>query len=792
LLISCYHDIILAEYAKLEKCNFIFEDPNSRLTIQEINKFLSSYGLTLNELMMQNLLIQYPDSTFRTMHMDLIYRIVNLKTAVWSRKIPLEFRLCRPREEFIPSFTERSLEELYQITELPKDLVDLLISALRNSGYQGLAFHQFYYLKKILTEDHKCYLLVSPTASGKSLVFYLVLLVYILKTLEIKGTKAIILYPRKALANDQLLKFLKIIIALNTLLSNKGLRQVTIGIDDGDTPRSSSSKEVKERNSFRGIKCIINNCNGTLRYELRNDKVNIVCDKCGKVYNEIIGTKEDIWSSCPDIVFSNVFALNRRLMTVPAQDMLGPSLKWIVIDEAHVYREELGGHFHWLLKRIMARFQLILRSDIRFIVSSATIYEPKNFVSKLLGLSNGIYYEPYDEVLKQSKRRFKKLTIDLILAPNPLRSAESLVEELALLLAVWGYCNKKKGILFIDNVSEVERLYDFVVRTIVTERQEHNDHINPKKVPIVSDITNPFSWKTITRSISNIDSASLAKIFDFHYGELRPEERIQVEDRFKRKDSGFLFSTSTLELGIDISDVAAVVQYKVPIASESYVQRVGRAGRSNEVLRVALGILVVTNSPSQIRYVIGDEYLKLIKPQIEIPIAWKNEEIKKQHVIFSLLDVLALQRYPTYLDYTTEIKPLWSTVSDVLQSLTGMILEIKKNTYLILNYLSFISREPHIQKIFEDILNLMIGKIQQIQTQYLQLDFQDIEDGLKRLEGAKDKITEGLRKLEEIKKNINDLLPEISIKELAECQQKISELQEILHEILSVLEELRG
>jgi Lhr-like helicase len=722
--------------------------------------------------------------------MDLIYRIINLRTAVWSRKIPLEFKLCKPREELIPSFTEIKLEELYQLTGLPKDLTKILIDALHNSGYQGLAFHQIYYLKKILSTDNKCYLIVSPTASGKSLIFYLAILVHILKALEVKGTKAIILYPRKALASDQLLKFLKIIIALNKILSEHSLRQVTIGIDDGDTPRSSSSKEVKEMHSFRGIKCIFSDCNGILRYEPKRDKVNIICDKCGRVYSEIIATKEEIWSSCPDIIFSNISALNRRLMMVPAQDMLGPSLKWVVMDEAHVYREELGGHSHWLLKRIMARFQVILKSDLRFIISSATVYEPKSFVSKLIGLSNWIYYEPYDEVLRQSKEKFKKLILDLILAPNPLRSAESLAEELALLLAVWGYCNAKKGILFVDNVSEVERLYDFVVKTIVTERQEHNDHINPKVVSIVNDITNSFSWKTIARSTTSINPVSLAKIFSFHYGELNPEERAQVEDEFKRRDSGFLFSTSTLELGMDISDIAAIVQYKVPIVSESYIQRVGRAGRSNKVLRVALGILVVTNSPSQVRYVIGDEYLKLIKPQVEIPVAWKNEEIKRQHIIFSLLDVLASQRYPTFLDYTLEIKPLWGTISDVLQSLTNIVTETRKHLSLISSYLSFISKEPDIQDTLKVILDSITRKIRQIQDQPLELEFQDIEDHLKNLRDAEDQVITGLKKLEEIKKNLDDLLSKLSIEGLAECKQTLVDIQENLNSILLELEKL--
>jgi superfamily II DNA helicase RecQ len=791
-LISCYQDLLLAEYAKLEKYDFTFEDPNSRFTLPELSRLLSPHGVSVHQLMAQNLLVQYPDSTYRTMHMDLIYRAVNLKTAFWSRKIPLEFRLCKPREEFIPSFSEMKLEELLQTIQLPKNLAEALIKALRSSGYNGLAFHQNYYLKKILTTDNRCYLLVSPTASGKSLIFYLILLVHILKTLEVKGTKAIILYPRKALASDQLLKFLKILVFLNAMLTDQNLRPITVGIDDGDTPRSPSSEEVKKRQPFRGMRCVAKNCDGMLRYEPKKDKTSIVCDKCGKVYGEIIGTKGEIWSSCPDIIFSNLSTLNRRLMMVAAQDTLGAHLKWIVMDEAHVYREELGGHSRWLLKRIMARFQVILKGDVRFIVSSATIYNPRGFVSKLLGLTNGIYYEPYEEVLKFAKEKFRKLTLDLILAPNPLRSAESLVEELCLLLAVWGYSNAKKVMLFVDNVSEIERLYDFVVKTIITERQEQNDHINPKIVPIVNDITNPFSWRSIAQSVNNIDSASLTEIFNFHYGELQPEMRARIEEEFKRKNAGFLFSTSTLELGMDIGNIAAIVQYKIPITSESYVQRVGRAGRSNDVLRVALGILVVTNSPSQVRYVIGDEYLRLIKPQVEIPVAWENEEIRRQHLIFSLLDVLASQKYPTFLDYTTEVKPSWVTVSDVLQSLQNIIAEAKKNASLISSYLNLISNEPEIQKTFNDILDSIMSRIQEAQTQVSRLSCQDIEDCLKSLRNAEDQVIVGLRQFERIRNDVEDLLSKLSIQELAEYKQKIADVQESLRNVLSALEKIWG
>src|SRR5207249_2088919 len=139
-------------------------------------------------------------------------------------------------------------------------------------------------------------------------------------------------------------------------------------------------------------------------------------------------------------------------------------------------------------------------------------------------------------------------------------------------------------------------------------------------------------------------------------------------------------------LGMDIGSIAAIIQYKIPLSAESYVQRIGRAGRSDEVGRIALGILVVTNSPSQIRYVLEDEYKRLLEPQVEIPIAWENEEIKKQHVIFSVLDYEAAGQKNTYMDYTTEISGRWSSIADALNSLKSLIADVRKETIGVHNY----------------------------------------------------------------------------------------------------------
>lgn len=72
-----------------------------------------------------------------------------------------------------------------------------------------------------------------------------------------------------------------------------------------------------------------------------------------------------------------------------------------------------------------------------------------------------------------------------------------------------------------------------------------------------------------------------------HTGMLKREEREDVEAAFRRgpgdgrafNDPNVLSCTPTLELGIDIGDLSAVVLASLPRTSAGYAQRVGRAGR---------------------------------------------------------------------------------------------------------------------------------------------------------------------------------------------------------------------
>ena len=64
-----------------------------------------------------------------------------------------------------------------------------------------------------------------------------------------------------------------------------------------------------------------------------------------------------------------------------------------------------------------------------------------------------------------------------------------------------------------------------------------------------------------------------------HHSSLDKEIREEYEREFKEADAAFMFSTSTLELGIDIGNIDLVVQIEPTYSISSFLQRVGRSGR---------------------------------------------------------------------------------------------------------------------------------------------------------------------------------------------------------------------
>ncbi|MBN2384491.1 DEAD/DEAH box helicase [bacterium] len=201
-------------------------------------------------------------------------------------------------------------------------LPDWLEAALNRSGIDRLYTHQAEAID--LVRAGKNIVLVTPTASGKSLAFN----IPIIEMLEHDPTaRALYLFPLKALEQDQLAR-------LEQLFQQMADRSdLSAAIYDGDTPKAQRQK---------------------------------------------------IRTHLPRILITNPDMLHHGIMPAHTHwEKLFRNLKYIVIDELHTYRGVFGSHILQIFRRIR-RLTDFYGSTVRYVAASATIENPKELAESLV------------------------------------------------------------------------------------------------------------------------------------------------------------------------------------------------------------------------------------------------------------------------------------------------------------------------------------------------------------------------------------------------------------------------
>ena len=251
----------------------------------------------------------------------------------------------------------------------------------------------------------------------------------------------------------------------------------------------------------------------------------------------------------PEIIITNFDVIHYHLLNRTRFSRMIKTTKFLVIDEAHIYTGVFGANIHHVIKR----FQRLIRSSSRnteklqIIAASATLSNPKEFCKQL--------FEREMELIHGVGRKGR---INFAIMFPSLHSQRSLIIE--LLKQTTG--RKHKTIAFGKSHLSSELLAFYSTKQGI-----------PIKV---------------------------------HRAGLLTAVRKSIEESFKDGKLMAISATPTLELGIDIGDVDAVISDIVPI--NRLIQRLGRAARSGQE---GYAFLALGNDPiSQYYKLHPDDYLQ--------------------------------------------------------------------------------------------------------------------------------------------------------------------------------------
>ncbi len=208
------------------------------------------------------------------------------------------------------------------LEDFPDWVDDRLVQVLRQRRIEKLYSHQRASLEKLRTGEN--IVIVTPTASGKTLCYNLPVLNEVLAD---RDSRALYLFPTKALSQDQVAELHDLVTALG-----EDIRTYTY---DGDTPTSA-------------------------RKAIRHS-------------GHIVVTN-------PDMLHTGILPHHTKWIK------LFEKLRYVVVDELHHYRGVFGSHVANVLRRLI-RLCEFYDSSPQFICCSATIANPAELAEKIIGRS---------------------------------------------------------------------------------------------------------------------------------------------------------------------------------------------------------------------------------------------------------------------------------------------------------------------------------------------------------------------------------------------------------------------
>ncbi|MBF0301413.1 MAG: DEAD/DEAH box helicase [Desulfamplus sp.] len=271
-----------------------------------------------------------------------------------------------------------------------------------------------------------------------------------------------------------------------------------------------------------------------LAVDLKRRFESVITERLGLNLSIRTGDVKQRGGKPPDIMFTTPESLDVMLgSTNEAIRAFLNSVRCVIIDEVHpliyTYR---GVHLAHLLTRLERRNGCSIKSveRIQRIAISATIADINNII-------NAFNFRPIPDTCHIKTTVKREIKARLVYLKNEAIEFPAFLNDLH---DTWGY---NKILLFTNSRGACDRLFGIINRT-----------------------------------------GRFKGVSELHYSNLKPAERKQTEKRFRTNSRALCIATSTLELGIDVGDVDAVILYEPPDSVSAFLQRIGRANRREKTL----------------------------------------------------------------------------------------------------------------------------------------------------------------------------------------------------------------
>ncbi|KAK5806539.1 hypothetical protein VI817_000797 [Penicillium citrinum] len=404
-----------------------------------------------------------------------------------------------------------------------------MVNALYNTkGITQLYSHQAEAINN-LYDGHNV-IVSTSTSSGKSLIYQIPMLHELEKDPDSRG---MYIFPTKALAQDQRRSMTDLLQYMN------GLQHTMVETFDGDTPMSN-------RNLIR-------------------DEARIIFTNPDMLHITIL-PHESAWRT---------FLKN---------------LKFVVVDELHVYNGLFGSHVAFIMRRLRRICAAVGNRHVKFISCSATVANPEQHMKSVFGIEN-VKLVDFDG--SPSGRK------EFICWNTPFKDPADPTSG--------------RG----DSVAETARLFCQLVlrgvRVIAFCRIRHLCEV------LLQAVRNEFKA---------LERAAVGNMVMGYRGGYSPQDRRRIEkEMFEGKLMGIV-ATNALELGVDIGSLDAVITMGFPYSISNLRQQSGRAGRRN---KDSLSVLVGDRYPTDQHYMQNPDEI-FTRPNCELQIDLANELIQEGHI----------------------------------------------------------------------------------------------------------------------------------------------------------------